>query len=51
LIDTAHVREDLLDVLAGADVWVARQTRSAPRARNELSKLIGGSVLREALVA
>ncbi|MEQ1772561.1 MAG: ABC transporter substrate-binding protein [Burkholderiales bacterium] len=40
---------DLLDVLLPADIWVAKETGRAPRTRGELSKLIDGSVLREAL--
>ena len=47
----ATLATDLLDVLCHADVWVAKETRRAPRTRYELSQLIDDSVLREALAA
>ena len=41
---------DLLDVLVPADAWVGSETGRSGRSRDELSRLIDGSVLREALL-
>lgn len=46
---TAGFAEDMLDVLAREEVWLARQEARAPRPREELSRLIDPSVYREAL--
>ena len=42
---------DLLDVLVPVEVWVATETCRVPRTRSELSRLIDGSVLRDALTS
>jgi NitT/TauT family transport system substrate-binding protein len=42
------IAPDLLDVLVEEDKWVALETKRTPRTRAELSKLIDGSVLKEA---
>ena len=41
---------DLIDVLVPADAWVGKETGRAGRSREELAKLIDGSVVREALL-
>jgi sulfonate transport system substrate-binding protein len=42
---------DMLDVLEVEELWVAAASGRAPRARDELAKLIDGSVVAEALAA
>ncbi len=44
----ATLPADLIDVLANADVWVAKETGREARSRDELSKLVDASVLCEA---
>jgi NitT/TauT family transport system substrate-binding protein len=40
---------DMLDVLEVEDVWVAKERNRSPRSREELARLIDGSVVEEAL--
>jgi sulfonate transport system substrate-binding protein len=44
-----HIIPDMLDVLETEEQWVAKNMDRAPRSREELSKLIDYSVLKEAL--
>lgn len=45
---TAGFAQDMLDVLAEEEIWLAKQEARAPRSREELSRLIDLSVYREA---
>jgi len=46
---TATFAEDMLDVLAEEELWLAGQEKRQPRSRAELGRLIDRSVLEEAL--
>ena len=42
---------DILDVLVEEDVWVAKQQNRTARTREELSKLVDDSIMKEAMLA
>lgn len=44
-----HIVPDMLDVLEVEEAWVAKERSREPRSREELARLIDGSVLDEAL--